>query len=497
MLDHLSELRKAFEPPVCHDLEDLTRTSFKKEGDFLLAANESRTFEPKQLNIGVMFSGGPASGGHNVVWGLFEGLRQMNPDSKLFGFLAGPGGFLRGDTKELTSADIDAFKNQGGFHMLGSSRDKIESKEQFTQAFATVEKYELDALVFIGGDDTNTNAYILSQEFEKLGIECSVIGIPKTIDGDLRGENLEISFGFDTACKVYSEMIGNICTDAPSSRKYTHFIKLMGRKASHVTLECAMATQPNLAFIAEEVEAQKMTLASVVDKIVEVVLKRSEKGLHYGVILIPEGLIEFLSDFKKLIRELESQKLEEDSKLLFEELDSRMQHQLLHDRDPHGNIELSHIATEDLLIDLTKKRLESLGYDKFHPTKHFYGYEGRCAMPSNFDATYCYNLGLLASSMAQHGITARMASFKGLDKPASQWRALCLDLKAMMVHEMRHGKNKLVIEKALVDLEGALFQEFIAKRGQWQLEDCYLNPGPIQFFGSASEGATKTVLAKN
>lgn len=493
----LGELRKAFEPPICGDLENLEQLIFVNKDGLLMCKNGPNRHSSGPINIGVMFSGGPASGGHNVIWGLFDGLHRLGADNKLFGFLAGPGGFLRGEAKLVDQKMIDQFKNQGGFHMLGSSRDKIETNEQVLQAVSCVKKYELDALVFIGGDDTNTNAYILGKEFQTLGVECGVIGIPKTIDGDLRGKNLEISFGFDTACKVYSEMIGNICTDAPSSRKYTHFIKLMGRKASHVTLECALQTQPNLAFIAEEVQQNKMTLDMVVNKIVDVVIERSKKGKHYGVILIPEGLIEFLSDFKKLIKELEQDKLEDDSKAIFESLDAKMQHQLLHQRDPHGNIELSHIATEELLIYLVKERLEKLDYDKFHPTTHFFGYEGRCAMPTNFDATYCFNLGLLASVMAQNKLSGKMASFIGLEKPANEWRSVCLDLKSMLIEEIRHGKPKLVIEKALVDLQGPLFRDFANKRDSWQVNDAYQNPGPIQFFGSAGENLTKTIVAKN
>lgn len=415
------------------------------------------------LKVGVLFSGGPAAGGANVIAGLFDELKETHVDSELIGFLGGPAGILDGKMKSLKKEEIDLHRNIGGFHLLGTGRKKIETEEEFQKSWDLIRKLKLDGLVFIGGDDTNTNAYHLAEFITS--DDCSIIGIPKTIDGDLKSKEIEISFGFDTACKTYSETIGNIAFDALSSLKYWHFIKLMGRKASHVTLECALQTQPNLAFISEE----SITLEHVVDSIVDTITSRAQKGKNYGVVLIPEGLIEFIPK-------------------VFESLPKTVREELLEDLDPHGNLQVSKIETEKLLSSMVAER----GV-KFNVIHHFLGYEGRSAYPSIFDATYCYNLGRVAAYHVGERKTSIMAGLKNLGGPVSNWMPIAVPLKSMLVEEERKGKKKQVIEKALVDLKGPVFSAFSKQRDDFRLEDRYQNPGPIQYAGPAKDAITKTL----
>lgn len=435
---------------------------------------ERRQFKPERvpmripsakapLRVGVLFSGGPAEGGSNVVAGLFDGLKEMHPDSELVGFLGGPAGILDKKMKSLRKEEIDLYRNVGGFHLLGTGRTKIETEEQFQKSLEVIRELKLDGLVFIGGDDTNTNAFHLATYIKNE--KCSIVGIPKTIDGDLKSKEIEISFGFDTACKVYSEIVGNIAFDALSSLKYWHFIKLMGRKASHVTLECALQTHPNLAFISEEVK----TLEHIIDTIAETIQTRAASGKKYGVILIPEGLIEFIPK-------------------VFESLPKDVQKELQADLDPHGNIQVSKIETEKLLSQMVADR----GV-KFNAVHHFLGYEGRCAYPSVFDATYCYNLGLVAATHVHDRKTGVMAGLKGLAGPVASWKPIAVPLESMMVEEMRKGKKMKVIDKALVDLKGLVFAEFKKQRDRWRLEDSYQNPGPIQYSGGMKDRITRTL----
>lgn len=488
------------------------------------------TFQPGQggtlsaLTVGVILSGGQAPGGHNVIAGLYDGLKSLNPASKLYGFLKGPDGLIKGEQILLTDEIIDAYRNTGGFDMIGSGRTKLETEEQFKAAQKHCEELGITSLVIIGGDDSNTNACLLAEYYKKNGIGINVIGCPKTIDGDLKNECIETSFGFDTACRVYSELIGNIGRDANSAKKYWHFIKLMGRSASHIALECALQTQPNIAIISEEVAARKMTLKDLVENIAEVVAARADRGMNFGVALIPEGLIEFIPEMKTLIASLNdllaqeaetfnslfdtseklqfiSSRLSQDSSFVFSSLPREIQVQLCLDRDPHGNVQVSLIETEKMLAEMVSVRLNELKSagvykGKFSAQTHFFGYEGRCAAPSNYDADYCYSLGYTAAALLGAGATGYMASVRNTTRPAAEWVAGGIPITMMMNVERRHGQDKPVIQKALVKLDGAPFREFAAHRMEWAVETSYVYPGPIQYFGPSEvcDQATKTLM---
>ncbi len=467
----------------------------------------------KPLNVGVILSGGQAPGGHNVICGLFDGIKKINKESRLYGFLMGPGGFVDHQYMELTSSIIDEYRNTGGFDIIGSGRTKLEKKEQFDKGLEILRKLNISALVIIGGDDSNTNAAILAEYYKAIGAGVQVIGCPKTIDGDLKNDMIETSFGFDTATKVYSEVIGNIQRDCNSAKKYWHFIKLMGRSASHIALECALQVQPNVCIISEEVEAKNQTLQDIVNYIADVVAARAAAGNNFGTVLIPEGLIEFIPAMKSLIAELndllaakgeefatiegnEEQRkwiishLSAANSSIYEGLPVGVARQLSLDRDPHGNVQVSLIETEKLLGEMVGKRLAEMkargNYSgKFATQYHFFGYEGRCADPSNFDADYCYALGYNAAMLINAGVTGYMSSVRNLVAPSVQWLAGGIPITMMMNMERRHGEMKPVIQKALVDLNGTPFQRFAAKRDLWAKETCYMYPGPIQYFGPA------------
>ncbi|MDR2553388.1 MAG: diphosphate--fructose-6-phosphate 1-phosphotransferase [Treponema sp.] len=465
----------------------------------------------KPLLAGVILSGGQAPGGHNVIAGLYDGLKKGNPASRLLGFLGGPSGLLEDRALEITGDLIGQYRNTGGFDIIGSGRTKIESPEQFAAALETVRKRGLDAVVIIGGDDSNTNAALLAEYFAAGGSSAQVIGCPKTIDGDLKNEYIETSFGFDTAVKTYSELIGNIERDAASARKYWHFIKLMGRSASHIALECALQTQPNVCLISEEVEVKNMSLDEIVGEICASVVKRAADKNNFGVVLIPEGLIEFVPEMKKLIKELNDlmavysgelsgitnfidqmywldRHLSNQSSGFFKTLPPEIARELLADRDPHGNVQVSRIETEKLLIGMVEKKLGELkklgAYGgKFSALAHFFGYEGRCAFPSNFDADYCYSLGFTAFMLIASGLTGYISSVRNLTAPAERWVPAGVPLTMMMNMEKRQGASKPVIKKALVELEGAPFRLFAARREEWAMKTLYHYPGAIQYFG--------------
>ncbi|MBK8575875.1 MAG: diphosphate--fructose-6-phosphate 1-phosphotransferase [Elusimicrobia bacterium] len=477
----------------------------------------------KSIRLGVVLSGGQAPGGHNVLAGLFDALKKANPKNKLIGFLGGPSGILENKWVDLTAPLVDRYRNTGGFDMIQSGRTKIETPEQFNAAKQTLETNRLDALVVVGGDDSNTNAALLAEYFKAQGLAISVVGVPKTIDGDLKNEDIEASFGFDTATKIYSEVVGNICRDVLSAQKYWHFVRLMGRSASHITLEVALKTQPNLALIGEEVLAKKMTLAQGVDQIAQAVARRAETKKNYGVVLIPEGLIEFIPEMKDLISGLNDTLAAQEPRLAsvssFEEkrsivasalsaplaallnsLPQSIQAQLMLDRDPHGNVQVSQIETEKLLVEMVKTRLAVLKAEgkyagKFAAITHFFGYEGRCGAPSNFDATYCYALGYNAAVLSLNGLSGYLSSVKNLTQPAAQWVPGGVPLTSMMNVERRKGKEKPVIQKALVKLDGPPFRAFEKMRDSLVLEDAYVYPGPIQYFGpsSVTDITTKTL----
>jgi len=477
----------------------------------------------KQLRVGVVLSGGQAPGGHNVIAGLFDGLKKGNSDSKLYGFLRGPSGIINNKSAELTSGIINEYRNTGGFDIIGSGRTKIETTEQFASSLETAKSLGLDALVIIGGDDSNTNAALLAEYFIEKGASIQVIGCPKTIDGDLKNEYIETSFGFDTACKTYSELIGNIQRDAKSAKKYWHFIKLMGRSASHIALECALQTQPNICLISEEVEEKKMSLEQIVENICASIVKRAENNENFGVVLIPEGLIEFIPEIKRLIEELNdamalsdgefskftslidqlywlSKEISGESYKLLQNLPPEFSRELLMDRDPHGNVQVSRVETEKLLIGMAEKRLaklkeEGLYKGNFSPLGHFFGYEGRCAFPSNFDADYCYSLGHSAFALIAAGLTGYISSVRNLTAPSGEWIAGGIPLTMMMNLEQRHGAKKPVIKKALVDLNGNPFKAFDDERDIWAVKTSYLYPGAIQYFGPTEvcDQPTKTL----
>ena len=473
-------------------------------------AKEVKEYAP--TNVGIILSGGQAPGGHNVICGLFDELKKQNPKSRLYGFLMGPSGLVDHQYKELTAEVIDKYRNTGGFDMIGSGRTKLETKEQFDSGLEIIRQLNLNAVIIIGGDDSNTNACMLAEYYASINAGVSVIGCPKTIDGDLKNDQIETSFGFDSACKTYSELIGNIQRDANSARKYWHFIKLMGRSASHIALECALQTQPNICIISEEVEANNMTLDDVVNQICEVVVKRSEEGLYYGTILIPEGLIEFVPVFKRLIAELndllssdlaktEAKGLKSDDLLAWilnhvsaenlptlKSLPEEVAKQLALGRDPHGNVQVSLIETEKMLSEMCAKRLDEWKEQgkfkgKFAALHHFFGYEGRCATPSNFDCNYCYALGSSAAQLVANGKTGYMAIVKNTTAPAEEWVAGGVPITKMMNLERRNGQMKPVIKKALVLLDGEPFKELVERRKDWAVNTRYVYPGPIQYFG--------------
>ncbi|MCK9159184.1 MAG: diphosphate--fructose-6-phosphate 1-phosphotransferase [Bacteroidaceae bacterium] len=474
------------------------------------------------MNVGVILSGGQAPGGHNVIAGLFDGLKKLNPANKLYGFILGPGGLVDHSYKELTGNIIDEYRNTGGFDMIGSGRTKLETVEQFEKGYEIIKELDIKALVMIGGDDSNTNACVLAEYFAAKHYGVQVIGCPKTIDGDLKNDMIETSFGFDTACKTYAEVIGNIERDCNSARKYWHFIKLMGRSASHIALECALQVQPNICIISEEVEEKNMSLDDIVTSIAKVVAARAAQGNNFGTVLIPEGLIEFIPAMKRLIEELNDflainqeefshikrshqrdyiiSKLSKENSDVFASLPEGVSRQLTMDRDPHGNVQVSLIETEKLLsemvgIKLAQWKIEGKYVGKFAALHHFFGYEGRCAAPSNFDSDYCYSLGYTASELIANGKTGFMASVRNTTAPASEWTAGGIPITMMLNMERRNGKMKPVIKKALVTLDGAPFKAFAAQRDRWAIETDYVYPGPIQYFGSAEvcDQPTKTL----
>lgn len=471
-------------------------------------ANPSAT---QPINVGVILSGGQAPGGHNVISGLFDGIKKIHRNSRLFGFLMGPSGLVDHRYMELTAEIIDEYRNTGGFDIIGSGRTKLETKEQFDKGLEILKELDIKAVVIIGGDDSNTNAAILAEYYKAIGAGVQVIGCPKTIDGDLKNAQIETSFGFDTATKVYSEVIGNIQRDCNSAKKYWHFIKLMGRSASHIALECALQTQPNICIVSEEVEAKNQSLDDVVEYIAKTVAARAAVGDNFGTVLIPEGLIEFIPAIKALIAELNDvlakhpELAKEDAEAIFAfikqnlsaanaatlaSLPDKVARQLCLDRDPHGNVQVSLIETEKLLSEMVGKRLAVMAKDgeyvgKFSALHHFFGYEGRCADPSNFDADYCYALGFNAACLVNSGVTGYMSSVRNLTKPSVQWIAGGIPITMMMNMERRNGAMKPVIQKALVDLAGAPFMKFASKRDDWAVNTCYVYPGPIQYFGPA------------
>jgi len=481
----------------------------------------------RKLTVGVILSGGQAPGGHNVIAGLYDGLKAGNPDSRLIGFKGGPGGLMDDKAVDIDAAMMDAYRNTGGFDIIGSGRTKIETPEQFRKSLETARRRGLDAVVVIGGDDSNTNAALLAEYFLAEGLACSVMGVPKTIDGDLKNEYIETSFGFDTATKTYAELIGNIERDAASARKYWHFIKLMGRSASHIALECALQCRPNVALVSEEVEAAGMTLAQVTAAICDSIVARAAKGMNFGVVLVPEGLIEFIPEFKTLIkglndimaaRQAEIAEIDdEEARIgfvtgglapaaanLYADLPFDIRRQLIMDRDPHGNVQVSRIETERLLIAMADKRLAELrasgAYSgAFSPLAHFFGYEGRCAFPSNFDADYCYSLGYNAWALIAEGLTGYLSSVRNLSSPADEWTAGGIPLTMMMNLERRHGSDKPVIKKALVELDGAPFKAFAAARADWAVETRYRFPGAIQYYGPTEvcDRPTETLLMEH
>lgn len=465
----------------------------------------------KKMNVGVILSGGQAPGGHNVITGLFDAIKKLNPENRLYGFILGPGGLVDHKYMEITAEIADEYRNTGGFDMIGSGRTKLEKVEQFEKGLEIIRKLDIQAIVIIGGDDSNTNACVLAEYYAAKNYGVQVIGCPKTIDGDLKNDQIETSFGFDTACKVYSELIGNIERDCNSARKYWHFIKVMGRSASHIALECALQTQPNICLISEEVETKEMSLNDVVDYIANVVAERAADGNNFGTVIIPEGLIEFIPAIKKLISQLNDvlampeaenlasaeqidfakSHLTEENLAVFNSLPTSVARQLALDRDPHGNVQVSLIETEKLLSAMVAQKLEKMKKEgtyqgKFSAQHHFFGYEGRCAAPSNFDADYCYALGTSAAQLIANGKTGYMAIVKNTTAPTDEWKAGGVPITMMMNMERRHGEMKPVIRKALVELDGKPFKTFAAQREKWAKETCYIYPGPIQYWGPSS-----------
>ena len=480
-------------------------------------ATEANT---KKMNVGIILSGGQAPGGHNVITGLFDQIKKLNPENRLYGFILGPGGLVDHNYMELTPEIIDEYRNTGGFDMIGSGRTKLEKVDQFEKGLEIIRELDIKAIVIIGGDDSNTNACVLAEYYAAKNYGVQVIGCPKTIDGDLKNDQIETSFGFDTACKTYSELIGNIERDCNSARKYWHFIKVMGRSASHIALECALQTQPNICLISEEIEQKGMSLDNIVDYIANAVVARAADGNNFGTVIIPEGVIEFIPAIKKLISQLndvlampEAKNLDrhesidfvkahltDENLAVFNSLPTGVARQLALDRDPHGNVQVSLIETEKLLSTMVAQKLEKMKKEgkyvgKFGTQPHFFGYEGRCAAPSNFDADYCYALGTSAAQLIANGKTGYMAIVKNTTAPAEQWIAGGVPITMMMNMEKRAGEMKPVIRKALVELDGAPFKEFAAHREEWARKTAYVYPGPIQYWGPTEvcDQPTKTL----
>lgn len=530
-LSPLQQLRLNYNPPLPKALQNLSKLSFKTKPvkaqlppeltnsfhftrglPVLTLTSNSKENKITPKKIGIVLSGGQASGGHNVIAGVFDAIQSLHPESLLYGFLGGPKGIIENSHIAITKELLASYRNQGGFDMIGSGRTKIESEEQLASALKTVQTLKLDGLIIVGGDDSNTNAAVLAEYFLKNKCKTCVVGVPKTIDGDLKNEQIEISFGFDTACKTYAETIGNILRDALSAKKYYFFIKIMGRSASHIALECAHQTHPNITLIGEEINQQKKTLSNIVHEICEVICLRSSQGKDYGVILIPEGIIEFIPEFSQMIKELNTllgdnhqhnvnniqDKLSKDSAMCFYAIPQNIQSQLLLDRDPHGNVQVSKIETERLFLDmvtqeLNRRKKEGKYLGSFSTQPLFLGYEGRSGLPSNFDCQYCYSLGHVAALLIVHGATGYMSCIQNLMAPVSEWQALGIPLTSMMTIEQRHGKLKPVIKKALVDLDAKPFKLFKQQRDTWAMNDEYLCPGPIQFFGPEEITENKTL----
>lgn len=495
------------------EIKALFKNTYGKPTVTFQTSTESVASEVR--NVGVILSGGQAPGGHNVIAGLYDALKQANSKNNLYGFLGGPSGIIEGKYVEFNDEFINDYRNTGGFDIIGSGRTKLETEEQFQAAWEVCKKLNISAVVIIGGDDSNTNAALLAEWFVAHNAGIQVIGCPKTIDGDLKNEQIEISFGFDTATKTYGELIGNIERDANSAKKYWHFVKIMGRSASHVALEAALQTQPNITLISEEVEQKKMSLSSIINYMTDIIVRRSENGKNFGIAVIPEGLIEFVPELKTMIANLNDimPSLEKDSKYsngtdaekisiienslssenssVFKSLPSLIKSQLLMDRDPHGNVQVSKIETEKLLISMIEEKLAGLKKEgkysgKFSTQSHFFGYEGRCAFPSNFDADYCYSLGFNAFALINFGLTGYLSSVRNLTEPANDWIAGGVPLTMMMNMERRHGEMKPVIKKALVELDGPVFKKLEENREDWAMNDRYLFPGAIQYFGPSS-----------
>ncbi len=507
-------------------IKELFKNTYGKPVVTFNTSNNKEVSEKR--NIGVILSGGQAPGGHNVIAGLYDALKQANSENKLYGFLGGPSGIIDGKYIEFTDEKINAYRNTGGFDIIGSGRTKLETEEQFQKAWQVCKNLNITGVVIIGGDDSNTNAAMLAEWFVNHNAGIQVIGCPKTIDGDLKNDQIEISFGFDTATKTYAELVGNILRDANSAKKYWHFIKLMGRSATHVGLEVALQTQPNITLISEEVEQKKMSLKQIVDNMTEIVAKRAQMGKNFGIALIPEGLIEFIPEIKSMISNLNDTlaalendnnyknaeenakfeiikgKLNSDDSAVFSSLPTMIKQQLLMDRDPHGNVQVSKIETEKLLIEMVSARLNEMKKQgtyngKFSAQCHFFGYEGRCAFPSNFDADYCYSLGYNAFALLKFGLTGYLSSVKNLSASASKWVAGGVPLTMMMNMEKRHGEFKPVIKKALVELNGPVFKELEKNRTSWAYEDKYIFPGSIQYFGPSDvcDITTETLKLEN
>lgn len=495
------------------DQDEIKKLFPKTYGMPIVQFDESCIENHTEINVGVILSGGQAPGGHNVIVGLFDQLKKLNSKNRLYGFILGPGGLINHKYIELTKDIINEYRNTGGFDMIGSGRTKLEKKEDFEKGYEILKQLDIKALVIIGGDDSNTNACVLAEYYASKNYGIQVIGCPKTIDGDLKNENIEASFGFDSATKTYSELIGNIERDCNSAKKYWHFIKVMGRSASHIALECALQCHPNVCLISEEVERKDFTLNQIVDYLCDVISYRASRGMNFGTVIVPEGLIEFIPAIGRLITELNDllvdhgheykdlDKMEQRSYIVshlsvenaktFETLPSNVARQLSLDRDPHGNVQVSLIETEKLLsdmcaVELKKRKLEGRYVGKFSAQHHFLGYEGRCAVPSNYDADYCYSLGSSAAHLIANGKTGYMATVKNTTRPSDEWIAGGVPLTMMMNMERRNGEMKPVIRKTLVDLDGKPFKTFAAKREMWAKETCYVYPGPIQYWGPSS-----------
>ena len=504
-----AEVEAGAQNPESNKLKEIMPKTFGKK--YVKFVQKKEKINAKPLSVGVVLSGGQAPGGHNVIAGIFDSLKKLNQNSKLLGFLGGPQGILDDKAMDITKEIIDIYRNTGGFDLIGSGRTKIETDEQFEKSLSVCKNRKLDALVIIGGDDSNTNAALLAEFFAAKNENIAVIGVPKTIDGDLKTDLIEASFGFDTAVKTYSELIGNVERDSKSAGKYWHFIKLMGRSASHIALECALQTQPNCAIISEEVKNKNQSLESIIGDIAKIIMDRGNNKENYGVVLIPEGLIEFIPEIGALIKEINKllgdneqsfsalkefekqaawliSNLSQTASKIFSSLPKIIQEQLLMDRDPHGNVQVSKIETEKLIVSMVEKKLKELKESgqykgKFSSQSHFFGYEGRCAFPSNFDADYCYSLGYSATVLIASGLTGYMTSITGLSKPVSQWVAGGVPISLLMTIEERKGKMKPVIKKALVELDGTPFKTFAKNRDEWAKKTSYIYPGAIQYFG--------------